>query len=136
MIVQFADWPKRLSKLFEIDFEGVARMPSPGKYRSVLKLVFVVTMAAGVWAMATSSASAAFWFPLPVQPNPGDVPLPPNQVAPNSGGGNPIGPPDVPPPDVPPNNTPEPASVVLGLVGMGTVGFVGFWRRQRRRGAV
>jgi hypothetical protein len=58
-------------------------------------------------------------------------------VAPNGGGNNQIPPPDVPPPDVPPpNSTPEPASVILGLVGAGTVGLVGLWRRQRRRGAV
>jgi PEP-CTERM motif len=132
---RFADGPTRFGNPFEIDIEGVARMPSPG-YRSAPKLFGLVLVATVVWLMTTSPASAAFWFPLPVQPNPGNVPLPPpNQVVPNGGGGNPIEPPDVPPPDVPPNSTPEPASILLGLVGVGTVGLVGFWRRQRRRGA-
>ena len=112
-------------------------MPSPEQVRSMLKLVGAALVAVVVWSMATSFASAAFWFPLPIQPNPGNVPLPPPVVAPNGGGNNQIPPPDVPPPDVPPpNNTPEPASVILGLVGMGAVGLARFWRRQGRRDTI
>jgi hypothetical protein len=98
-------------------------MPSPRKNKSVDKLARLVLAAAVVWLMTASPASAAFWFPLPIQPNPGNVPLPPpNQVAPNGGGGNPIDvPPFVDPPDVTPGtaSSPEPASAVLGLIGLG-----------------
>src|SRR6516225_10377111 len=100
MNAQFANRPWRPGKLFEIVFEGVARMPSPEQVRSMLKLVGAALVAVVVWSMATSFASAAFWFPLPIQPNPGNVPLPPPVVAPNGGGNNQIPPPDVPPPDV------------------------------------
>jgi hypothetical protein len=130
---RIADRPRRFGNLFEIDFEGVARMPSP-EFKSAPKLFGLVIAATIVWLMTTAPAAAAFWFPLPVQPNPGNVPLPPNQLAPNNGGSIPIDVPNVPPPDVAPNaNSPEPASAVLGLVGLGTAGLIGFWRRQRRR---
>ncbi|HEV3145249.1 MAG TPA: PEP-CTERM sorting domain-containing protein, partial [Gemmataceae bacterium] len=83
--------------------------------------------------VATAPVSAAFWFPFPTQPSPpGNVPLPPDQVAPNNNPSNPIG--DPPPPDVTPDvnlSSPEPASVVLGLVGAGAMGLVGVWRRRR-----
>ncbi|HLW67284.1 MAG TPA: PEP-CTERM sorting domain-containing protein [Gemmataceae bacterium] len=108
-------------------------MPSPENYKSVAKLFGVVLAATVFWLMTTSSASAAFWFPLPIQPNPGNVPLPPpNQVVPN-GGGNPV---DIPPPDAPPGNaqnSPEPASVVLGLIGVGAIGALRIWRRRQQR---
>jgi PEP-CTERM motif-containing protein len=93
-------------------------------------------LATAVWLVTAAPVSAAFWFPLPFQPQPGDIPLPPIQVAPNNNPSNPIdNPGDAPPPDVSPSvsGTPEPASIILSLVGIGSLGAAEFWRRRKRR---
>src|SRR5262245_3205271 len=112
-------------------------MPADGNIVSIRRLVIISVLAA-VWSLAaTKPASAAFWFPLPNPPQSGNIPLPPDQVAPSSGPTTPIDVPGaVPPPESTPGvaTTPEPATIVLGLMGVGAMGLAGFWRRRNPRG--
>lgn|SRR5262249_36739571 len=108
-------------------------MPADGNTVSIRRLVVFLVLAA-VWSLATTApVSAAFWFPLPNAPQSGNIPLPPDQVAPSSGPTTPIDVPGAaPPPESTPGvaTTPEPASVVLGLVGLGAISLAGIWRRR------